>query len=252
MVESRWLRWIGPGLVALGAVGLIASTTVGAGPRAWTPRRARTDADASLRPATPPAAPADFGRPWFRLDPVAAGDGSLRGQRLVARPLRRPGDAGTRPPRRIVRRRTVRPVVLAGSDDGIDVAPRIGRRRGRLLVGVGTERDVIRRATIDQPGRVLYEMRVDRTTRADLGIWRRRSTGAPRGARPRPDRARRALRSHVLDRVPVGPRRRPLAVQSCGEFACRTRLLDPGRRRRRGRSMSPISASSSASTATRS
>ncbi len=31
MVESRWLRWIGPGVVALGAVGFIASTTLGAG-----------------------------------------------------------------------------------------------------------------------------------------------------------------------------------------------------------------------------
>ena len=37
MVESRWLRWIGPGVVALGAVGFIASTTLGAAGRPWTP-----------------------------------------------------------------------------------------------------------------------------------------------------------------------------------------------------------------------
>ena len=37
MVESRWLRWIGPGVVALGAVGFIASTTLGAGVRPWMP-----------------------------------------------------------------------------------------------------------------------------------------------------------------------------------------------------------------------
>ena len=38
MAESRWLRWIGPGGVALGAVALIASTTLGAGNQAWGPR----------------------------------------------------------------------------------------------------------------------------------------------------------------------------------------------------------------------
>ena len=93
---------------------------------------------------------------------------------------------------------------------------------------VGSERDVIRRATIDRSGTAIYEMRVDRATRADLGIWRRPVDGSAAPVR-------------ILD--PIAPDARfgrtfstefawdlagdRLAVQSCGEFACRTRLLDP-------------------------
>src|SRR5215204_66986 len=86
MVESRWLRWVGPGVIALCAVGLVASTTVGAGPPAWTPRPcsgAPADRVAAAADATPIRSADLAAAPWFRLDPVAAGDGSLRGQRLV-------------------------------------------------------------------------------------------------------------------------------------------------------------------------
>ena len=37
---------------------------------------------------------------------------------------------------------------------------------------VATETDVVRRATIDARTGDLYEFRVDRATRADLGVWR--------------------------------------------------------------------------------
>ena len=111
MVESRWLRWIGPGVIALGAVGLVASTTVGAGPRAWAPRPcpgAAAERVAAARDRNP-RTPADLAAaPWFRLDPVAADDGSLRGGASGPRPLRRSTDAGTRSARRVVRRRTLR------------------------------------------------------------------------------------------------------------------------------------------------
>src|SRR4051812_44806730 len=180
MVESRWLRWVGPGVIALGAVGLVASTTVGAGPRVWAPQPcAEPPAErvAAAREVTP-LAPADLAaQPWFRLDPVAAADGSLRGQRLA---LGRFGDPLIRAldlPAESFAAGPFGRVVLAGSDDGslsrlelVDVA-------GACSWTVGSEREVIRRATIDASGTVIYEMRVDRATRADLGIWRRPIAG---------------------------------------------------------------------------
>ena len=87
MVESRWLRSIGPGLVAVAAVGLVASTTLGAGDRPWVPRACAgppvTVAAAAARPD--PKTLAELrAEPWYRLDPVLDGDGALRGQRLVS------------------------------------------------------------------------------------------------------------------------------------------------------------------------
>ena len=86
MVETRWLRWVGPGIVALGGIALIGSATVGAGTRTWSPKPcpgSRADGIAAAR-ATIPATPGDLAAaPWFRLDPVDADDGSLRAERLV-------------------------------------------------------------------------------------------------------------------------------------------------------------------------
>ena len=84
MVESRWLRWVGPGVVALGAVGVIASTTLGAGAAVGAPRLRRAAERAGRGRAR--HGPRSARRPargaWFRLDPVLDGDGALSGQRL--------------------------------------------------------------------------------------------------------------------------------------------------------------------------
>src|SRR6188768_2499376 len=97
MVESRWLRWVGPGVVALGAVGFIASTTLGAVGRPWVPS-------------------ACAGPPADRI--AAARDGTLSGQRLTlgldgqrtARALDLAAEAFAAGP--------FGDVVLVGSDDG--------------------------------------------------------------------------------------------------------------------------------------
>src|SRR4051794_16712387 len=47
------------------------------------------------------------------------------------------------------------------------------------------------------------------------------------GTDPRADRARCPVRGHLLDGALVGSRSDRLVVQSCGEFACRTRVFDP-------------------------
>ena len=74
-------------------------------------------------------------------------------------------------------------------------------------------------------------MRVDRATRADLGIWRRRSTAARPHARSsvrlRPTTAFGRTFSTDFTWDAAGDR---LAVQSCGELACRIRVIDAGRR----------------------
>lgn len=232
MVESRWLRWIGPGLVALGAVGLIASTTAGAGPRTWAPRACAgqpSERVAAARDAAP-ITPADLAAaPWFRLDPVAASDGSLLGQRLglgrfgdpLIRALDLPAESFAAGP--------FGRIVLAGSDDGSTSRLEMVDIAAGCSWAIASEGAVIRRATIDRSGSAIYEMRVDRATRADLGVWRRRVDG-------------NAVPIRILDPIASDARfgrtfstefawdldGSRLAVQSCGEFACRTRLLDPG------------------------
>ena len=124
-------------------------------------------------------------------------------------------------------------VVLVGADDGttsrlftVDVAT-------GCTSSVAEEADVIRRATISPAGDTVFESRVDRTSRADLGVWRRPLDGSRSASR-------------VFDPLPADTRfgrtwstefawsvdGEALAVQSCGEIACRTRVARRGRRRR--------------------
>lgn len=232
MVESRWLRWIGPGVIALGAVGFIASTTFGAGARPWIPRGCAGPPTERIAAAADPGSRnvTDLrGAPWFRLDPVLGRDGALAGQRLA---VGLEGDPGARTldlPAESFAAGPFGRVILAGSDDGtisrlqaLDVA-------SGCSWSVGEERAVVRRATIDPAGSGIYEMRVDRASRADLGIWLRPMDGrsparrvlSPLAADGRFGRTYSTEFTWAL----AGDR---LAVQSCGDVACRTRILAPG------------------------
>jgi hypothetical protein len=232
MVESRWLRWVGPGVVALGAVGFISSTTLGAGVRPWVPNGCAgspPDLVAAARDRQP-AVPAELrGTPWYRLDPILDREGALSGQHLTI------GLDGDRTARTLDLAReafTAGPfgaVVLVGSDDGtrshlqaLDVA-------SGCAWSIADEHDVIRRATIDPTGSFIYEMRVDRATRADLGIWRRSVAGTEAIQRvldglPADERFGRTFSTEFTWDV-AGDR---LAVQSCGELSCRMRVFSPG------------------------
>ncbi len=231
MVESRWLRWIGPGVVALGAVGFIASTTFGAGDRPWAPRACAGppgDLSAAARDGDPPNTADRRHEPWFRLDPVLGPDGALRAQRLAV------GLGGDRirttvelPPESFVAGPFGR-VVLVGSDDGAISRLQAFDVEHGCAWAVAEERAVIRRATVDPAGTAIYETRVDRASRADLGVWLRPIDGSS------PAR-------HVLDPLATDVRfgrtfsteftwavaRDRLAIQSCGEVACRTRIIAP-------------------------
>ncbi len=216
METTRWFRRAGPGIVAMGAVALIAGAVAGAPARAWRP-------DSCSGPPHIDGAPSGT---WYRIDPVLA-DGARIGQRLA---VGRGGDPRPRLVDLAAESFAAGPfggTVLLGSDDGrattlslLDVAA------GCEWVIAGTS-DVVRRATLSPDGRFAYEHRVDRASRADLGVWRRDLAG---DARP------------VLVLDPISPDTRfgptwvttltwdesgsSLAVQSCGEVACRVRILD--------------------------
>jgi hypothetical protein len=234
MVEARWLRWVGPGLVALCTLGLVGSSTVGAGTGTETtsPTTACAGSPAA-RIATPQGAAvaslADgSAAPWFRLDPVLDRDGALAGQRLAlgldgvpsARTIDLPAESFAAGP--------FGRVVLVGTDDGVSSSLRLLDVAADCAWPIATERDVIRRATTDRSGSAVYEMRVDRATRADLGIWLQPiGSGLPArqvlSAPTSDDRFGRTWATELtwdLD----GSR---LAVQSCGDVACRTRIVDP-------------------------
>jgi hypothetical protein len=231
MVESRWLRWIGPGVVALGAVGFIASTTLGAGVRPWTPRACAGPAAARTAAQDPgPVSLADLpATPWFRLDAVADAAGDLYGQRLalgldgerVAQLADLPAEAFAAGP--------FGRIVLVGSDDGSTSHLETFDVVNGCSWPVADEHDVIRRATIDPTGTAIYETRVDRASRADLGVWMRPMDGRSRAQRVLgaidPDGRFGRTWSTEFTWSLAGDR---LAVQSCGEAACRTRIILPG------------------------
>ncbi|HEV2951335.1 MAG TPA: hypothetical protein VGZ51_04440 [Actinomycetota bacterium] len=219
MVESRWFRRAGPAVAALGGVALIATTTLGAPDRAWAPE--------------PCAGVPRIGAPapgsWYRIDPVLDA-GTRTGQRLV---LGRAGDRGTRALDLDAESFAAGPyggATLVGTDDG---------RRSRLsLVDVArgcawplvASVDVVRTATLAPDGASLFEFRVDRKTRADLGVWRRALDGSTAPSR---------VLAPIMADARFGPTwttdfvwsedARSLAVQSCGEISCRVRILDAGR-----------------------
>lgn len=232
MVERRWRRMLGPGVVAMAglvAVGSLAPAPVGAGP--WSPaacRASRPD-PGGLATAGGPATLEAVGRlPWYRLDPVLDAAGMLIGQRLTV------GINGARLDRSLIlppKSFAAGPFggsVLVGADDGrasrlmtIDVAR-------RCTTAIAETGDVIRGATIDPDGLVIHEHRVDRATRTDLGIWRRAVAGGeaerwldPIGPDPR---FGRTWSTHLGWNVDGAA----LVVQSCAETACRIRVADPG------------------------
>ena len=218
MVESRWFRRAGPGIAALAALAFVASTTSGAPATAWRP---------PLCPGTPGSGSAGTGfGSWYRLDPRIV-DGVEVGQRLTI---------GTSDPS-TMRTLDLPPEsfaagpfggrVLVGTDDG-----RLSRRAlfditAGCAWSLGQASDVVRRATLTPDGSSIIEFRVDRATRSDLGVWRRPIDGDG------PD-------SRVLPPIEPDHRFGPtwltelswnddgslLAVQSCGEVACRIRWLD--------------------------
>jgi hypothetical protein len=213
MVESRWFRRAGPGIAAIGAVVVIASTTSGARPASWA-----LPGCAGL----PRIGEAPIGA-WYRIDPTIV-EGVRQGQRLT---LGGPGTIAVRgldlDPESFASGPFAGTVVV-GTDDGTrSVVSLIGIGAGCAWT-IDRSDAVVRRATMTPDGSALIEFRVDRASRADLGVWRRPLDG------------RRAM-ERILPPIEPDDRFGPtwltelswsddgslLAVESCGEVACRVR-----------------------------
>jgi hypothetical protein len=216
MVESRWFRRAGPGMAAIGAVVLIASTTSGARPASWAPPACA---------GVPLIGDAPIGA-WYRIDPTID-DGVRKGQRLT---LGGPSTIA-------VRGLDLEPEsfasgpfagsVLVGTDDGTRSVVSLIDIAAGCAWTVDRSDAVVRRATMTPESAALIEFRVDRATRADLGVWRRPLDGS-------------AAVERILPPIEPDDRFGPtwltelswsddgglLAVESCGEVACRVRWLD--------------------------
>jgi hypothetical protein len=212
--------------LALAALTTVAATPTPAGDPGQAPVSAARPPGACAGPPARPAATAPGA--WWRLDPLLDRHGALVGQSLRAGNRGGPG-FGLRLAAESFAAGPVGNLVLYGTDDGrrselalLDLA------RG-CTVSIGTEpRAVIRRAVLDGSAGTVYEFRVERRTRRDLGVWRRPLDG-------------RAAPTRVLG--PIGRDARfgmtwatelgwaddgRLLVTSCGASACRSRLLDAG------------------------
>jgi hypothetical protein len=212
-METAWFRRLGPGVAALGAVAAIASSTAGAPPASWRPPAC---------PGPPVLTSGAIGT-WYRLDPTLA-DGAYVGQRLSV-------GAGSKPARRL----DLEPesfvtgpsggTVLTGSDDGrhsrlslIDIA-------AGCAWSLGLSTDVIRNGVLAPDGDSIVESRVDRRTRADLGVWRRPLDGSSPARLLPPIAADDRFGPTWLTELAWGDDGSTLVVGSCGETACRYRLL---------------------------
>jgi hypothetical protein len=215
METLRWLRLAPLAVViATGALGMSRPVAgAGVGP-AWDPPPC---------PATDTGGPPGSGT-WYRLDPVLDRSGTLTARRLTT------GIAGL-PQRRL----DLAPesfasgpaggLVLTGEDDGSLSRLRLLDPARGCATAVADEPAVIRSALFDPDEHSIIEHRVDRATRADLGVWRRTIGGS-------------AVR--VLDGLEPDPELGPtfstdllvaadgrIVVSSCAMEACRIRVLDP-------------------------
>lgn len=214
MVESRWLRRTAPGIAAVGALVVIASTTLGARSPDWDP----PDCQGPVRPAVEPIGA------WYRIDPVLA-DGARSGQRLT---LGRAGGGSPQHLQLAAESFASGPQggsVLVGTDDGVASALTLFDLGAGCRWDLATAPDVIRHATVSPDRQAILEHRVDRRTREDLGVWRRPLDGgapvrlvAPPQADPRFGPTWRTELSWSADGL-------MLVVESCGEVACRFRLV---------------------------
>ena len=208
-------------LVPLAAIALLGPTGVARPPvletadPPWDPPACR---------AAVAARPPSGGVAWFRMDAVLDAAGTLTGQRLTlgvvggrARLLALPPESFASGP--------VEGVVLVGDDDGSRSRMRAIDPAGGCASTIAVEASVIRSAVLDTDLGATFEHRVDRATRADLGVWRRATRGGT-AVRLLPGLAPDARHGRTFSTDLRWASDGRLAVASCGEVACRTRIVD--------------------------
>ncbi|HYO43234.1 MAG TPA: hypothetical protein VES19_08565 [Candidatus Limnocylindrales bacterium] len=186
-------------------------------------------------PWEPPPCPAgeDAGPPgagaWYRMDPVLDRQGVLASMRLTV------GVAGERGRWLVLAPESfasgpVADRVLAGTDDGTSSHLRLLDPGRGCASAVADEAAVIRSAVMAPDGASILEHRVDRRTRADLGVWRRSlgvgdtMPGVP--VRVLPGLAADESHGRTFTTELLVASDGSLVVSSCGPEACRDRVLD--------------------------
>jgi hypothetical protein len=235
MSLRRRIDTLGSPLLAAAAIVVLVVPAVAGPPPARThgPAMIRAAAGPAALPACRPEPPAPAaakprlaGAAWYRLDPVLDDAGELDGQRLVAG---RVGQRGAFELPLAVESFASGPArgrILVGNDDGRRSTLRFLDVGKRCATVVHAGRDLIRRAVVDPSGDGIVEFRLDRSSRADLGVWSRSLDGT------RPQRLLEPLAPNArIGRVFAtelswsadGQR---LVVKSCGETFCLARILD--------------------------
>jgi hypothetical protein len=191
---------------------MVASATASAPSPSWDPPPC---------PGVPASGTARIGA-WFRLDPILE-DGVIVGQDVSMGWADRPVPWRIRLEAESFASGPTAGTVVVGTDDGhASTLSLIDLQRGCGWT-LGTSADVIRNGVLGPDGAIV-ESRVDRRTRADLGVWRRPLDGSA------PSRLLAPLRTDAR----FGPTwatdlgwsddGATLVVASCGEVACRYRL----------------------------
>jgi hypothetical protein len=228
MEENRWRRRLVPGLLALGAFGLAAAGSVGADDGRWVPASCPAHDTTASAIARTNALPIGDDEAWYRLDPAIDASGRLHGQHLAiagagtraARTMALPPEAFAAGP--------FGSIVIVGTDDGRRSSLQAIDVRAGCSFDLGRETSVIRRATVDRDGRWLYEFRVARHSRADLGVWRRPLDGsAPPERVLEPLLADDRFGRTFSTELGWSLEGTDLVVQSCGQSSCRTRVHEP-------------------------
>jgi hypothetical protein len=175
-----------------------------------------------LEPAatTPPAAQDGA---WYRVDARLDEGGSISGQALTFGVDGRAAELDL----------AVESAASGPFGNGLAIVSDDGHESVVAVLDVGAgclhrldrTREIIRRAIVDPSRTALVEHRLDRTSRASVGVWWRPLDGspsrrllAPIGADPR------FGRTFSTELLWSDDGR--LAVQSCGEASCRTEVLD--------------------------
>lgn len=221
MELARRTRWLSLSLpVALAAAAMLVRPAP-PGLAAAGPMTARSCPSSGATTAGADGVPA-----WYRMDPQLDAGGTLVGQTLtVGRGTARWG--AVLPPESFASG-PVRGRVLVGDDDGRRSRLRVLDTERGCWTELGTAADVIRSALLAPDGIGLYEHRVDRGSRRDLGVWRRD---------PRLSTAPELFMAPLHADADSGPTFATsllvdedgrLAVNACGEFVCRTRVVDAG------------------------
>jgi len=235
MSLRRRIDTLGPPLLAAAAIAVLVAPAIAGSPRARMHGPATIRAASgpmalsACRPEPRPAARAEavlVGAAWYRLDPVLDDAGGLDGQRLVVGRVGRrgafelplgvesfaSGPAGGR--------------ILVGNDNGRRSTLRILDVGKRCASVVHEGPDLIRRAVFDPSGYGIVEFRLDRSSRADLGVWSRPLDGTNPRRLLEPLAPNSRIGSVFATELSWSADGQRLVVKSCGETFCLARILD--------------------------